>query len=107
MDALTSLKSLSAYPVPSAALLDIAEGAGLAPDTEMTQEVRQSASYRRAKARVYLYLADAPNVSQGGISFSFSEGERNRMRKLAEALLDDLGESNPSGIDYGYQGEDL
>ena len=108
MNVAQSLKSLSAYPTPLATLQNIAESVGLASDTELTQELRGSKDFRKAQALVYLYLSEAPNVSQGGISYSFSEDERRRLRTRGEAILDEIGDdSSENGITYGYMGEDL
>lgn len=103
-----SLKSLSAYPIPTATVTDIAEGCGLAVDTLLTKELRKSRDFRRAQAKTYLYLAGAPNVSQGGQSYSFSEDDRDFFKDLAKDILDDLGEeADGIGNNFGYQGEDL
>lgn len=108
MNVAQSLRSISAYPIPTATLQDIAEGVGLAPDAELTQEVRRSREFRRAQARTYLFLAEAPNVTQNGVSFSFSEEERRRLRGRGEAILDEMGEEDAgNGITYGYKGEEL
>lgn len=103
-----SLNSLNAYPIPLATLQDIAEGVGLSADTELTQEIRRSREFRKAQALTYLYLSEAPNISQGGIQYSFSEDERKRMRNRAEAILDEIGdESTDTGLVFGYMGESL
>ena len=108
MTILQSLKSLSAYPIPSATLTDIAEECGLGADADLTPEMRQAAEFRRAQARVYMFLMTAPAVSQGGISFSFSAEERRDFRKAARKLLREAGESTDIlGITYGYKGGDL
>ncbi len=101
-----SLKSISAYPIPSATLQDIAEGEGLTIDAEVTPEARRSRSFRKAKAAVLMWLSGAPNVSQGGQSYSFSEDERKHFRNQAAAILDELGETGAAVV-FGYQGEDL
>lgn len=106
MNVLQSLRSLSAYPIPSVTLTDIAEGAGLATDTEITTVIRSGAAYKRACARVYMFLADAPNVSQGGQSYSFSEDERRRFASRANGILEDIGDVSES-VECGYIGEDL
>ena len=72
MNVLQSLRSLSSYPIPTATIEDVAEGVGLAIDTELTQELRKDKRFKRAQARVYMFLSEAPNVSQGVISYSFS-----------------------------------
>lgn len=102
------LKSLSGYPIPSNAIENVVEGVGLVADTELTPEIRSSREYKKAQGEIYLFLSEAPNVSQGGISFSFSPEERRNFRLRAESLFDEIGESLGSfGVEYGYKGEDL
>ena len=108
MNVLQSLRSISSYPIPTATIEDVAEGVGLAIDTELTQELRKDKRFKRAQARVYMFLSEAPNVSQGGISYSFSEEERRRFRLRAENLLEQIGDAtSEAGVEYGYKGEDL
>lgn len=108
MTTLQSLKSITAYPIPTATLQDIAEGCGLQVDADLTTEVRTTAEYKRAKARVYIYLITAPNISQNGISFSFTSEERKCFKKAAKDLLTEIGDSTAGlGVSYGYKGEDL
>ncbi|MBR5276852.1 MAG: hypothetical protein IKU35_06930 [Bacteroidaceae bacterium] len=108
MNVLQSLRSLSSYPIPTATIEDVAEVVGLAIDTELTQELRKDKRFKRAQARVYMFLSEAPNVSQGGISYSFSEEERRRFRLRAENLLEQIGDAtSEAGVEYGYKGEDL
>lgn len=108
MKVLQSLKSLSSYPIPSATIEDIADGAGLAADAELTQELRKDSRFKRAQARVYLFLSEAPDVSQGGISYAFNEEERRRLRLRAENIFAEIGDAtSEAGVEYGYKGEDL
>lgn len=108
MNVLQSLKSLSGYPIPLATIQDVAEGVGLGIDTELTTELRRSKEFKRAKARVYIYLSKAPNISQGGITYSFSDEDRRRFRNEAESILDEIGDNaDELGVTYGYKGEDL
>ena len=108
MNVLQSLRSLSSYPIPTATIEDVAEGVGLSLDTELSQELRKDKRFKRAQAKIFLFLSEAPNVTQGGISYSFSEEERRRFRLRAENLFDEIGEANSgTGVEYGYQGEDL
>lgn len=103
-----SLKSLTAYPIPPATLQDIAEGCGLSLDTELTQELRSGKEMKRAKARTYAYLIIAPNISQNGVSFSFTAEERKQFKKLAVDLLKEIGDDT-SGLKtkHGYVGENF
>lgn len=103
-----SLKSLTAYPIPPATLQDIAEGCGLSLNTDLTQELRNGKEMKRAKAHAYAYLVIAPNISQNGVSFSFTTEERKQFKKLAVNLLKEIGDET-SGLKtkYGYVGEDF
>lgn len=108
MTTLQSLKSITAYPIPTATLQDIAEGCGLQADAELDTEARATAEFKRAKARVCIYLITAPNVSQNGVSFSFTSEERKCFRKIAKDLLTEIGDDTPGlGVAYGYKGEDF
>ena len=108
MNVLQSLKSLSSYPIPTATIENVAGEAGLDINDEVTHELREDKRYKRAKALTYAFLSEAPNVSQGGISYSFSEEERRRFRLRAENLFEDIGEAGgATGVEYGYKGEDL
>lgn len=107
MKASKALMSISSYPIPAPVIENIAGAAGLEPDTEVDLEVRQSDPFRRATAGVYQYLSEAPNVSQGGISYTFSEEERTRFAQRASNILASLGESQEAEIEVGYMGEDF
>mgnify|MGYP006873237307 CR=1 FL=1 len=107
MTILQSLKSLSGYPVPQLSLENAIEEAGLSAGTVIDAQIRSSAAYKRAKAHVYLFLAEAPDVSQGGISYSFSDEDKKLFRTQAEALLDEIGDESIASDNYGWQGEDL
>lgn len=108
MTILQSLKSLSGYPIPNDSLMNVIIEAGLSADGEITQETCRDANYKRAKAKVYLLLANAPDVSQGGISYSFSDEDKKHFRMQAQALLDEVGDDTSAiGDDYGWMGEDL
>ena len=50
MNVLQSLRSLSSYPIPTATIEDVAEGVGLAIDTELTQELRKDKRFKRAQS---------------------------------------------------------
>lgn len=106
---LESLKSVSAYPVPLRTLVETGERRGLSLTDEATQAVLLSKNYKLAVADLFLWLSLAPNVSQGGQSYSFSEDERHRLRNRANSLYDELGEEDTSSDEptYGYKGSQL
>jgi hypothetical protein len=107
MNVLQSLKSLSNYPITTATIQNIADGLGLGINTELTVELRQGKDFKRAQAGIYFFLAEAPNVSQGGISYNFSDEERKMFRTKAESILYEIGDDINTGAEYGYKGADL
>lgn len=110
MTILQSLKSITAYPIPSATLQDIAEGCGLSVDAVLTNEVRNKVEFKRARAHVFRYLITAPNISQNGVSFSFTSDERKCFKKTAKDILTEIGDDISGlglGVKYGYKGENL
>lgn len=110
MNVIETLRSLSAYPIPRPTLTNIAEWAGLDVDAVVDARMRRTGAYRRAEARVYIFLSEAPNVTQGGISYSFSEEERRRLRRKADGILADLGDEDEGDAEmpaFGYMGGDL
>lgn len=98
------LKSLNAYPIPMQTLVCIAEGRGLSPyDTK-----DDTAEYRLATADVYMWLSNAPDVSQGGQSFSFTDEQRKHFRQRAQSIYGAEGESKATKHTiYGYKGTRL
>lgn len=101
------LGSLSSYPIPKATLENIALSSGIDTEAQLWPQTLQSKECKKAMAQVYLWLSMAPNVSQGGISFSFTEDERTRLRNQAKALFEEIGDGEDIGVAFGYVGEDL
>ena len=105
---LESLKGISAYPIPLRTFVETAELRGLALAESATQEVMIGKAYKLAKADLLLWLSLAPNITQGGQSFSFTDEERVQFRNQAKALYDECGEvSTASKPIYGYKGSRL
>lgn len=102
-----AIKAMSCYPIPASTIENIIEEAGLDADADITMEIRAGDRYKRAKALTYAFLAEAPNITQGGISYTFSEVERSRFQKKSNSLLAELGEDEGSDIPCGYIGEDF
>ena len=107
MKASNAIKALSSYPIPSMTIDNIIEEAGLDADVDITKEIRASNEFKKAKALTYAFLADAPNITQGGISYSFSQDERSRFEKKSNSLLAELEEDGGSEVPCGYIGEDF
>lgn len=102
-----ALKSLTAYPVPASTLANVAQEAGIELQAQADAPARAGRGYKKAQALICLFLAEAPNVSQGGISYSLGEDERVRLRRRAEAILCDIGDNSTRAGTGGYIGEDL
>lgn len=101
---LQSLASINAYPVPFPAIADIAESRGLNLEDEASTEVRAQPGFRLAKADVLWWLSEAPDVSQAGISYSFTESDKRNFKRQASAIYRGCGERAP-GTAHGYKGE--
>lgn len=106
---LESLKGVNAYPVPLRTLTEIAERRGISLTGEATQECLKGKAYNLAVADLLLWLSLAPNVTQGGQSFSFTDEQRMQFRNRANALFDEFAADEagtPKPI-YGYKGSRL
>ncbi|MFK2086530.1 hypothetical protein ACIXFK_17365 [Bacteroides fragilis] len=105
---LESLKSVNAYPVPLRTIVEIAERRGLSLTSDATQAVLRGKDYKLATADLLLWLSLAPNISQGGQSYSFTDEQRQQFRNRANALFDEFGEETSSvQPTYGYKGSRL
>ena len=105
---LESLKGISAYPVPLRTLVETAELRGLSLGESATQEIMVGKAYKLAKADLLLWLSLAPNIGQGGQSYSFTDEQRQQFRNQAKALYDECDEvSAVIKPIYGYKGSRL
>lgn len=107
---LESLKGVNAYPIPLRTLTTIADKRGLPLTTEATQEVQKGKEYNLAVADLLLWLSVAPDVSQGGQSYSFTDEQRREFRNRANGLYRDFGADDEAGTPkpiYGYKGSRL
>lgn len=106
MTIFSALEAINAYPIPPSTIMSIAEEQGLNAQDELTLEVRTSKSFRIALANLFLWLAYAPNVSQAGIAYSFTDEQRLSFRNKYTSIYNDCGEPLPA-ISYGYRGNRL
>lgn len=103
------LRGLSAYPVPLRAMDGIAVRHGLTLTDEAAAETVAGKAYNLCKAEVLLWLSLAPDISQGGQSYSFTDEQRKQFRIQANALFGQYGDAEadaPKTI-YGYKGSRL
>lgn len=105
---LDALKGINSYPIPLRTLTEVAERRGVELMATSTAEVLNDKSYRLAKADLMLWLSYAPNISQGGQSYSFTDEQRKEFRHQAQAVYDALEPSeNTVCATFGYKGDKL
>lgn len=104
-----NLKGINAYPIPIRTLIETADKRGLNLDTEAAEEVLKGKNYNLAKADLLLWLSFAPNISQGGQNYSFTDEQRTQLRNHAKALYKDFDDDSGSANKpiYGYKGSRL
>ncbi len=105
---LDALKGINAYPIPLRTLDDVAASRGLYLLEEATYDELSSRKFRLAKADLLLWLSYAPDISQGGQSYSFTDEQRADLRSRAKGIYEELKEDNyiPKS-NYGYKGSRL
>lgn len=101
-----ALKGLTAFPLPSRSVEWVAAKRGLNIEAEATQEVLTGKEFNLACADLYLWLYTAPNVSQGGQTYSFSLEQRTHFRNEAQRLFDLYAPKEVKPV-YGYKGSKL
>jgi len=107
---LESLQAVNAYPVPVRTIVEFGDSRGLTLSDTATKEVLHGEAFNLAKADVLLWLSHAPNISQGGQNYSFSDEQRVQLRNSAYALYREYGDENDCSIPkpvYGYKGSRL
>lgn len=107
---LESLKGINAYPIPLRTILDVGGGRKLPLASDVDETILTSKAYQLATADLYYWLAVAPDVSQGGQSYSFTDEERRDFRNRAMSIYGEYGEPEDKvgkGVRYGYKGSKL
>ncbi len=104
-----ALKGLNSYPIPIRTLVKTAKKRGLNLDTETTEDILKGKAYNLASADIFLWLSFAPDISQGGQSYSFTDEQRKQFRNHAKALYNDFDDDSGSANKpiYGYKGSRL
>ena len=105
MTVLESLSSISRYPIPAKQFELVASRRNLTLSATVTSTMLDTAAYKLAEADLYRWLATAPDVSQGGQSYSFSSDQRDVFLAQANRIYDQNNQS--AGVTYGYKGSKL
>lgn len=105
---LEALKGINSYPIPLRTLSETAERRGITLTDETSAEVLRGKAFNLCRADLLLWLSYAPDVTQGGQSFSFTNEQREAMRSLAQKIFDEFEEEgNVPKPRYGYKGSRL
>lgn len=101
-----SLKSGSSYPTPQRVLDRIAAARGLDLSAVCEKDTYLTKEYQLAEADLLIWLSNAPNVSEGGVTFSFSADDKRSMKQTANSVYT-LFDVAPKGTIFGYKGDSL
>ena len=107
MNVLSSLKSINAYPVPEETFAEAAIRREIDLESEATKELLTSKEYRLTRADILRWLAGAPNISQSGISYSFTAEERAAFLEEANDIYLEYEDEYAQQTKYGYKGSKL
>ena len=100
------LTAIAPCQVPDAYIDAIGEEVGTDMDTDMSQA--DTKTVYRSEARLYIYLATMPNVSEGGVSISFTATEKKMFLDLAKRYAWMAGETGlVPGASFGYKGQNI
>lgn len=104
----TQLKSINAYPIPSAVIEGLTITRGLDMNNVATQEIMHSREYNLCRADLLKWLSLAPNISQGGQNYSFNEDQRKNFIKEAQSIYKKHSDEEvEKKVIYGYKGSRL
>ncbi len=110
MTILEALKGVNAYPIPVRTIDETALHRGLMLSDTATPEAVGGAGYNLAVADLLLWLAAAPDISQGGQSYSFTDEQRASFRRRAYSLYREWGDEGGGNVPkstFGYKGSRL
>lgn len=108
--AFEALLAVSAYPIPKRVIETTALKRAVDLEGPADEAIVKSPAFRLAVADLYVWLFFAPNVSQGGQSYSFTDAQRNWWKKQAMATYDELDDEDALSAlktQYGYMGSKL
>jgi hypothetical protein len=104
-----ALLGISAYPIPLRTVEATALRRAVDLDAEARDMILDDPAYRLCVADLYVWLYFAPNVGQGGQSYSFTDSQREWWKRQAMAIYDELDDPALSALktQYGYMGSRL
>lgn len=102
-----ALLGITGYPIPERTLEAVALRRGLTLTDTATSTGMTSAAFRLCEADLLMWLYRAPNVSQGGQSYNFTDVQRASFKSRAKGIYHDCGDEGSiagADINYGYKG---
>lgn len=105
-----SLQTLNAYPLPPYIVEQVCIARGIDTEGELVKSTLKSPKYILAEADIFRWLAQAPNVSQGGQSYNFTDAQRADFKRQAIRRYKEQGEETELQslrTTYGYKGSRL
>lgn len=104
-----AFQNVNPYPINLQVLQQVASLRGLTLTATLTPEIAQSAAYNLALADLYNWIALAPNISQGGQSYSLTDAQRQNLRDAASRLYIKYADKEEAAQKcttpiYGYKG---
>jgi hypothetical protein len=107
MTILASLKSINPYPLHDSTFIEISVRRGLDLEEKITETKLASKEYRLARADVLRCLAGAPDVSQSGISYRFTDKDKAAFLDEANGIYSEYDDDYGLKTKYGYKGNRL
>ena len=102
-----ALRGVSAYPIPARTLGEVAARRGVDLFEEVSPSVVMSAPFRLCHADLLMWLSLAPDISQGGQTYSFTDAQREDMRRRARQEYAELDAASVPKTTFGYKGTTL
>jgi hypothetical protein len=102
------LKGVTGFTVSRDAVEAIANRRRVALDNIATDEVISSRGYRLMVADMLMWCYLSPDFSQGDLSISLTEAQREAMKAKADAIYAAVGGddvTDDTGVSYGYKGK--
>jgi len=107
MTTLEALKGINSYPIPQRTLEEVAARREVVLTVEATVEVLRGRAYNLAYADLLLWLSYAPQITQGGQSYNFTDEQRLQFRNRASELFEEYEDESARKPRYGYKGSRL
>ena len=103
--------AVTAYPIAPQTIEAWAAYWDVDLQQEASKQTMQSKGYQMVKANLWDWLAVAPNLSQGGQTYSFTDEQRTLFKQRASSIRSSVEldpDEQPAATSlYGYKGSTL